>query len=982
MALQLNGRLKTRLRQTSPRTTMLTVVIGLGAAIAAFASTYAQLDQTPSAGRLVMLAVSTVLSGAIASATTLFGGNYFDTRRPPVTIAYVTADQGWAVWIRQELTNLGFEPLLYTKPLEDAPGQVVALLSRTAVARGGGVERWFASVTARHSPRPVIARLDDVVVPEEYAPLVDVALPELNAEAAADALLQALQRRGTKRPRPLHQQSRSVPFPGRGPAVTNVPPRNPDFTGRADLLKRLDDELIGGPGAPGQVTATVLHGLGGVGKTQTALEYVYRHAGHYEIVWWVAAERPSAIITSLRQLARRLGMPAGADRDELLGALWSALYQRERWLIVFDSAADAETLWPFWPAAGDGHVLVTSRSRHWHGLIHGGVAVGVPSHEDAARYLCRRSADQDTEAARELARELDNLPLALAQAASYVYEKKTRLSDYLRLLKDTRHKVSLLKLNPPPDYGRTVLHTWQLSIDEAEQQAPGARLLLTVLCFLAGEDIPRALPPRGADGLPAELAERISDPVAYDDMVGALAKYSLINAHTEWLSIHQLMQFTVRERLDPAEHKAWAAHAVRLTARAFPYDPADPATWQDCGKLVPHAIAVCDMAEDLGVAAADVGDLLRRAAEYLDLQGDADTPERLLERALKLQRPEPGADRIPVALTLRALALARLHQMRVDTAREAFEEAIAIEEAAADGHDELIAQTLADFAEMLREIPDLAAAEAAALRALTIAREIYGPDDVRTAPYYQRLGLARWRAGELEQARRHHARALGIHEGTGGPPDAGVAESSKNLGIVCRDLCRFEQAESHLARAVRIAERAYGERHPMTLDSVMHLADVRRLLGDPQTAYEMLEIVRAETAKRLSPRHTDLAGVHTKMGAALRDLGRLDEARDALTAAAEAYERARGDRHPYLAETLVQLGPARRLLNDPIGARRDLRQAEKILTGAYDPGHPALAEVYEYLVPLLRETGTDEDATEADRLADRAISVRERASTP
>ena len=974
-----------RVARIDARTRALAGVIGLGAAVAAFASTFAQFDHAPSTGQLVMLGVATVLSGVIASATTFAGGAVVRSRvrhaPQPVTIAYVTADQGWAAWIRQELRNLGFHAHLDAGPLENASGQTVALLSRTAVARAGGVRRWFAAASAG-AGRPVVARLDDVPVPAEYASQVDVALPELTADAAADALVQALLRRGLTLPRPAPQPSRSVPFPGRGPAVTNIPPRNTDFTGRADLLDRLHQELIATPADPGQVTATVLHGLGGVGKTQTALEFVYRHSGHYEIVWWVAAQRPSSIITSLQQLARRLGVPAGTDRDELLGALWAELRRHERWLIVFDSAADAETLRPYWPAVGDGHVLVTSRSHHWHGLIHGGVAVGVPSHEEAARYLCRRSTDPDTDAALELAHALDSLPLALAQAASYVYEKQTRLRNYLGLLSDAQHKASLLGMKPPPDYEHTVLRTWQLSIEEADRLAPGTRRLLTVLCFLASEEIPRSLPPRGASGLPPELAERVADPVAYEEMVGALAGYSLVNAHTDGLSIHQLVQFTVRAGLTPEEQSEWAAHAVRLTARAFPPDPGDVAAWPDCLKLLPHALAVCDLAEDLGVAAADVGDLLRRAAEYLDLQGDTDTAERLLERALKLQREAPGPDRIPVALTLRALALARFHQMQVGEARAAFEEAVAIEEAEPGGSDELLAQTLADFAEMLREIPDLAAAETAAVRALTISREIYGPDDVRSAPYYQRLGVARWRAGALEQARRQHGRALGIHEGTGGPPDAGVAESSKNLGIVCRDLCRFEQAESHLARAVEIAGKVYGERHLITLDSVMHLADVRRLLGEPQAAYELLEVVSEETAKRLGARHTDMAGVRTKMGAALRDLGRLEEARDALAEAQESYERACGAAHPYLAETLVQLGPVRRLLGDADGARRDLRQAETVFIGAYGPDHPALAEVYDYLIPLLRETGTDEDSDEADRLSARVLELRVLASTP
>jgi tetratricopeptide (TPR) repeat protein len=973
-----------RTARIEARTRLLAALIGICAALAAFTSTYAQFDHAPTTGQLILLAVATVLSGGIAAATTFAGGAVVRSRVQhaqvePVPIAYVTADEGWASWIRQELRNLGYQAHLNPGPLESVSGiPAVALLSRTAVARSGGAEAWFAAATSRFPP-PVIACVDDVPVPEDSAGLVEVVLPELTADAAADALAQALLRRGLPAPRPSGEPSRAVPFPGRGPAITNLPPRNTDFTGRGDLLDRLHQELIAAPAetVSGQARAAVLHGLGGVGKTQTALEFAYRHAGHYEIVWWVAAERPSSIMSSLQRLARRLGLSSSADRDDLLWDLWSELRKRERWLVVFDSAADAEVLQPFWPPIGDGHVLVTSRSHSWHGLIGRTVAVGVPSHEEAARYLCRRSTDPDTDAALELARALDSLPLALAQAASYVYEKQTRLSVYLDLLSNTKHKADLLGTRPPPDYQHTVLHTWRLSIQEADRHAPGARDLLTVLCFLASEEIPRTLPPAGAAALPPALAERVADPVAYDEMIGALAGYSLINAHTDGLDIHQLVQFTVRTGLSEAEQAQWAEHAVRMTARAYPAEVRTVANWPDCVKLLPHALAVCETAATLGLAPDDVGDLLRRAAGYLDLQGDAGIAEPLLIRALALQEAAHGPDHIAVAHTLRALALVRFHLVRIAAAREAFERALAIEEAAPVRDDELIAQTLADFAEMLREIPDLAAAEAAAVRALRISRSIYGTDDTRTAPHYQRVGVARWRAGALEWARQQHGRALGIYEGTGDPPGAEVAESAKNLGIVCRDMCRFGQAEWHLARAVEIATEVYGPRHLTTLDSVMHLADVRRLLGEPEAALELLAVVEEETRRRLGARSADLAGVRTKIGAALRDTGRLEEARDTLAEAADAYTRARGPSHPYLAETLVQLGPVRRLLGDRSAAVADLRNAETIFITAYGPEHPALAEVYDYLIPLLRESS---DHPEADRLTLQVTALRDRAA--
>ncbi|HEV8647844.1 MAG TPA: NB-ARC domain-containing protein [Actinomycetes bacterium] len=141
--------------------------------------------------------------------------------------------------------------------------------------------------------------------------------------------------------------------------MSNLPARNPTFTGCADLLDQLHQRF-----SPGQAAAVVqtqaqtLHGLGGVGKTQLALEYAHRHAGDYDLVWWVAAEPPAAIPSQLVALARRLGLPEAAEQAETVHALWDALRQRERWLLIFDNAEHPTELRPWWPP-GAGRVLVT-----------------------------------------------------------------------------------------------------------------------------------------------------------------------------------------------------------------------------------------------------------------------------------------------------------------------------------------------------------------------------------------------------------------------------------------------------------------------------------------------------------------------------------------------------------------------------------------------------------------------------------------------
>jgi hypothetical protein len=169
----------------------------------------------------------------------------------------------------------------------------------------------------------------------------------------------------------------------------------------------------------------VLHGLGGVGKTQLAAEYAYRHAGDYPIRWWVPAEQPAAIAGRLVALARQLGIPEQTEQTQTVAALLGELGRRHDWLLVFDNAEDPHDLHPYWPSTDlGGRVLVTSRNPNWQPLA-ATLPVDVLPRADAVAFLHRRTGLNPDDADR-LAEALGDLPLALEQAAAYLDETATR----------------------------------------------------------------------------------------------------------------------------------------------------------------------------------------------------------------------------------------------------------------------------------------------------------------------------------------------------------------------------------------------------------------------------------------------------------------------------------------------------------------------------------------------------------------------------
>jgi hypothetical protein len=217
------------------------------------------------------------------------------------------------------------------------------------------------------------------------------------------------------------------------PPIWNVPSmRSPHFTGRDDLLEELHCKL-----GSGSVALTAAHGMGGIGKTQLALEYAYRHAGDFDLVWWLRAEEPTTLLVDYAGMARALGLGLAHESEVAIvaHAVRRELSRREGWLLVFDNAKEPKEILHLFPD-GNGRILVTSRHPTWPFATQ--IEVPTLSRTASVALLLARTRQRDREAANALAEELGDLPLALEQAAAYVHETSIALADYLKLFRSHR----------------------------------------------------------------------------------------------------------------------------------------------------------------------------------------------------------------------------------------------------------------------------------------------------------------------------------------------------------------------------------------------------------------------------------------------------------------------------------------------------------------------------------------------------------------
>jgi tetratricopeptide (TPR) repeat protein len=602
--------------------------------------------------------------------------------------------------------------------------------------------------------------------------------------------------------------------------------------------------------------------LGGVGKTQTAVEYAYRHLGEYEHVLWVGAQSGEALVSGYSAIAGLLKLPLTDPKNQTLAveAVRRWLDSHERWLLVLDNADDLATAREFLPSGNRGHVLLTSRA--WAaGTVARRVEIEEMGLEEGALFLLRRAkriaedapleaADPaDQKQAREITLQLGGLPLALDQAGAYLEETACGLSGYL--VRYQKHAPALLRQRGMLAVGHPdpVASTWALSFENVEQANPAAAELLRFCAFLYPDGIPEELFSIGTAELGPALEQVGSDALALDAAVAELLKYSLIrrdpNART--LEIHRLVQAVLKQGMDEATRRSWAERAVRAVNRTFP--KVEFSTWAVCDRLLPQVQACAELTSRWGFEFSDAARLLNQAGFYLYKRGRYIEAEQLYRQALTIYGALPGAEP-DLANSLNNLARLYRAQSRYTEAEPLFQRALAIWEKVLGSEDPNVAQCLTNLAELYRTQGRYAEAQPLYQRALAIREKILGPEHPNVAASLNSLGDLYLIEGQIRKAEPLFQRALAIREEVFGSEHPDVAWSLNSLAELHRAQGRYAEAEPFSERALAIRERTLGPDHPHVATSLENYAALLRAMDRPDEAAPLEARAKAIRAKR------------------------------------------------------------------------------------------------------------------------------------
>jgi tetratricopeptide (TPR) repeat protein len=790
--------------------------------------------------------------------------------------------------------------------------------------------------------------------------------------------------------------------------------KNPHFTGRKNLLKLLHDKLF--DETQDRYTHRIaLYGLGGVGKTQVAVEYVVTHEDYYTGIYWITAVDQAELFSGFQKIAAKTGCVATSmDPPDIARVVLEWLEEQDRWLLVLDNMDDISIAGDYLPRlrAGGGHLLITTRDPNATGIPAEGLEVSVLEVKDAKELLLLRSnlCDDDIVLSQEINNEairivttLGFLALAIEQAAAYIREQLKDIFKFMAVYLSRRKALHSRRTWGNWEYRWEVATTWLLSFEEIEKRSSDAAKLLRLFAFLNPDGILVEFLEAGKDGVPEIVGALIGDSFLLNNALGELERFSLIRrpADGNVVTIHRLVQSVIKGEMASNDMVEYQGMVLGLFDSAFPKSTEE--TRQLCrryqGQVVGPLFEVVDTLKTKQVA-----DVMRRVAEFLLSDGKYGDCKRLLEEADIIYVEVSGAEGLETLQNAEWLAL--LYQDLGQT-----NEAAELQEKVLEARQRILrhehCDTLTAMSNLALSYRDLGhTSEAAELqeKELEATQRILGHEHPDTLTSMNNLATSYWDLGQTKEAaelqekvleamqrilgHKHRDTLTAInnlawsYRGLGQPKEAAELQEKvlearqrilkhehpdtltamSNLALSYRDLGHTSKAAELQEKVLEAMQRILGHEHRDTLTSMNNLATSYWDLGQTKEAAELQEKVLEARQRILRHEHPDTLTAMSNLALFYRYLGRTSEAAELQEKELEATQRILGHEHPDTLTSMNNLAMSYRNLGRTKEAAEMEVMVVDVLWRIWGHKHPHTLSAMGNLVEIYKELGRNEEA--------------------
>ncbi|KAJ5556315.1 hypothetical protein N7494_000230 [Penicillium frequentans] len=647
------------------------------------------------------------------------------------------------------------------------------------------------------------------------------------------------------------------------PMITN-------FVGRQDELDN----------TPPSQKVVVLHGLGGIGKTQLAIRFARDHRDHFTAIFWLNGKNLNTLLQSLSSALNRIpgqGWDSKAINDREVEQRarhmlrWLALDGNSRWLIIFDNIdqyspfssaiGDRYDIWEFFPKAYHGSILITSRLQDVTEL-----GEPFPVHRLDSYNSTQLLLQSSGLAARNTTSKLDSnpdiltltdrlggLPLAIIIAGAFMRETGTSITEYLEYYQESWSELQL-QSNPGRQYQQgNILQTWMISYLEIQKRDPSAAHFLLLLARFDNHDIWYELVKNSchSSNIPDWLKKAISSGLAFKICVKSLIRFSLLESKQQEGSyiMHPVVQDWCLHVANTDKNVNWMQlNELALISIGYSVPSESDRIFSELQqRLLPHANHIYHL--DLSDDNIEIWWAFLRLGDLYYYQGKLKEAEEMFQRALAGYKKALGPNHLSTLKAVNNLGVVYNAQNKLKEAEEMFQRALLGYETALP-NDISTLEMVNNLGGLYRIQGKLKEAEQMYQRALAGREKALGPDHISTLDIVTNVAGLYFSQGKLREAEQMYQRGLAGYKKALAPNHISILDTVNNLGIVYENQGKLKEAEDMYERALTGKEKVLGPDHISTLKTVNNLGNLYKVQGKLKEAEQMYQRALAGKEKK------------------------------------------------------------------------------------------------------------------------------------